>query len=521
MGITCRRATKDLSSIEGSAVKRLGDFLSDIQPPEEHSPGGGKPKRPASAEDDVCPICKGKGFLVKDVPYGHPDFGKLIPCRCTEARIAMNRSRELYGLSNMGGLAHMTFDTFLPDGAGLPESIRAVLRRVFEICVHYAEQPRGWLVLLGGYGAGKTHLAAAIANYNLSLERPAMFVVTPDLLDHLRAAFGPSSESGVDERLEKIREAPLLVLDDLGAHHSTPWAQEKLFQILNHRYNHRLPTVITTNQRLEEQDPRIASRLSDLDLSQVFEITAPDFRKGSGGHLVLDGSARTLSSLGLHADQTFENFSLRRNEEMDAERRENLARAVQQAHTFAALPSGWLVMSGRYGCGKTHLAAAIANHQIAAGRPAPMFVVVPDLLDHLRATFSPTSGTTLDRVFEQVKSASLLILDDLGTESATSWAREKLFQLLNYRYVAKLPTVITTTSQINEIDERLQSRMLDASRCIFFVIEAPSFRGSTSQRGGASEHGGAESKAPAGGEAASGAGRTKHAPQVRRGRKTT
>ncbi len=110
-----------------------------------------------------------------------------------------------------------------------------------------------------------------------------MFVVTPDLLDHLRAAFGPTSESGVDERLETIRETPLLILDDLGAHHTTPWAQEKLFQILNHRYNSRLPTVITTNQRLEELDPRIASRLADLDLSQVFEIPAPDYRKAAVG----------------------------------------------------------------------------------------------------------------------------------------------------------------------------------------------------------------------------------------------
>ena len=487
MGMTCRRGMRTWSNIEVSDVKRLGDLLGDVRPPEGGRPDGGKPQRPTPPEDDVCPICKGKGFLLKDVPYGHPEFGKLIACRCTEARIALNHSRELHGLSNLGGLNHMTFDTFLPDGVSLPESLRAVLHRVYDICLAYARDPRGWLVLLGGYGAGKTHLAAAIANYNVELGRSAMFVVTPDLLDHLRAAFGPTSESGVDERLETIRETPLLVLDDLGAHHSTPWAQEKLFQILNHRYNRRLPTVITTNQRLEELDPRIASRLVDLDLNQVFEITAPDFRKGSGGHVVLDRSARNLSSLGLHTDQTFENFSLRRNEDMDAARRDNLARAVDEARSFARLPSGWLVLSGRYGCGKTHLAAAIANHQLNAGQSTPMFVVVPDLLDHLRATFSPTSSISLDRVFEQVKTAPLLILDDLGTESATPWAREKLFQLLNYRYAAKLPTVITTTAEIDEIDERLQSRMLDASRCTFFIIQAPSYHGSAAQRRGADE----------------------------------
>jgi DNA replication protein DnaC len=463
-------------------MRRLGDQLSDFQPRKSSGPEKPTP-RITPAKEEPCPICQGRGFIVLDVPYGHPEFGKLITCRCTEARIAVNRSRELHGLSNLGGLERMTFDTFLPDGVSLPESVRAALHRAFDISIEYARHPRGWLVLLGGYGAGKTHLAAAIANFNIELGGPAIFVVVPDLLDHLRAAFGPTSESGVDERLDTIRETPLLVLDDLGAHHSTPWAQEKLFQILNHRYNSRLPTVITTNQRLEDLDPRVASRLADLDLSQIFEIPAPDFRQGSGGVGVLDRGARNLSSLGLHADQTFENFSLRRHEDLEPARKESLVAAVQEARSFAERPDGWLVFSGEYGCGKTHLAAAIANEQMTLGRPTPMFVVVPDLLDHLRATFSPSAGTTLDRVFEQVKSSALLVLDDLGTESATPWAREKLFQLLNHRYAARLPTVITTTARINEIDPRLQSRMLDQTRCTFFVITAPSFRGSQSQRG--------------------------------------
>ncbi len=325
-------------------MKRLSDLMGDLQPPQGRGaePDGPNKNEPRISlpEEDVCPICKGRGFVVLDVPSGHPDFGKLIACRCTEARIALNRSRELHGLSNLGGLDRMTFDTFLPDGVSLPESVRAALHRAFDLSLDFAKRPRGWLVLLGGFGAGKTHLAAAITNYNIDLGRPAIFVVVPDLLDHLRAAFGPSSESGLDERLDAIRETPLLVLDDLGAHHSTPWAQEKLFQILNHRYNSRLPTVITTNQRLEELDPRVASRLADLDLSQIFEIPAPDYRQGGGGGGVLDRGARNLSSLGLHADQTFDNFSLRRHEEMDAARKDNLARAVHEARSFAERRGG-------------------------------------------------------------------------------------------------------------------------------------------------------------------------------------
>jgi len=457
-------------------MKRVGDILEALPLPE-------RPERRLSEvqltkSEEPCPICRGRGFLTLDVPPGHPDFSKVVPCRCTQARIAADRTQGLRTISNIGALSRMTFDSFMPDGVGVSEGVRFNLREAFERSLEFAREPRGWLVLLGGYGSGKTHLAAAIANYRLSLAHAVLFVVVPDLLDYLRATFGPSSETALDERLDTIREIPLLVLDDLGAHNSTPWAQEKLFQILNHRYNSRLPTVITSNQRLEELDPRVTSRLVDPDLSQVYEIVAPDFRQPGA-----ERSSSGLSALSLHSDQTFESFSMRSTDpNLQSSERENLRRAVALARAFAEKPAGWLVLTGTYGCGKTHLAAAIANLQVAANRQTPMFVVVPDLLDHLRATFSPTSAITLDRLFDQVRSAPLLALDDLGTESATPWAREKLFQLFNHRYSARLPTVITTSVTIEEIDPRLRSRMLDSARCTVFAIQAPSYRGSKAQR---------------------------------------
>ena len=218
----------------------------------------------------MCPICLGRGFLVYDVPVGHPDFGKAVACRCTQARLAAERTQSIQVLSNLGALSRLTFDDFHPDGVGLPQTLRFNLREAYERSLAFAQEPAGWLVLMGGYGCGKTHLAAAIANFRVALGHAVLFVIVPDLLDHLRAAYAPNSTTGLDERLDAIRDAPLLILDDLGAHNSTPWAQEKLFQILNHRYNYRLPTVITSNQRLEELDPRITSRLVDPDLGQVY-----------------------------------------------------------------------------------------------------------------------------------------------------------------------------------------------------------------------------------------------------------
>jgi DNA replication protein DnaC len=148
----------------------------------------------------------------------------------------------------------------------------------YEISRQYAADPYGWLVFRGGVGSGKTHLAAAIANEAVRSRVPVLFAVVPDLLDHLRATFSPTSSIQYDEMFEGVRSTFLLVLDDLGTESATPWAQEKLFQLINHRYNNQLPTVITTNRRLESLDERIVSRIGDRVLCTIVEITARDYR---------------------------------------------------------------------------------------------------------------------------------------------------------------------------------------------------------------------------------------------------
>ena len=423
--------------------------------------------RNSSSNDRVCPICKGAGYLVKDVPPDHPDFGQLYPCQCKTEELEAKRLSDLQDLSQLGVLSRMTFQSFKPEGVGLNTQKRENLRRAYERAKHFAQESAGWLILKGGYGCGKTHLAAAISNYRIANGQPVLFVVVPDLLDHLRATYAPTSQVSFDKRFEEVREAPLLILDDLGTQSSTPWAQEKLYQILNYRYNARLPTVVTTNHELEEIDLRLRSRLVDPDLTEIVGIIAPDFRGSS-----TDRGQSELSSLSLHRDKTFQTFDLRIHE-LPAKARESLKRAFLTAKEYAKAPQDWLVLTGPYGCGKTHLAAAIANYRVERGYPA-LFEVVPDLLDHLRATFSPQSQTSYDKRFEEVRNAPLLVLDDLGAQSATPWAQEKLFQLFNHRYNARLPTVITIAEK-SIIDERLKSRLYDISRCSIVEVEVQSY----------------------------------------------
>ena len=105
-----------------------------------------------------------------------------------------------------------------------------------------------------------------------------------------------------------------------------------------------------------------------------------------------------------------------------------------------------------------------------------MFVFVPDLLDFLRAAFNPASTLSLDERFEQVKKAELLVLDDLGAQSATTWASEKLFQLINYRYVARLPTVFTIATDNLPLETRFHARVFDPGRSREIQITAPAYR---------------------------------------------
>ncbi|HEY8287071.1 MAG TPA: ATP-binding protein [Chloroflexota bacterium] len=222
----------------------------------------------------ACPRCEGAGFLRLDVPVDDPRFGELIRCECKEREVTERRAQRLVEKSNLGAMAGYTFSTFMVD---------APQRTAYQRAHQFAEAPAGWLVIMGGYGTGKTHLAAAIGNYRLSLGEPALFMVVPDLLDHLRSAYAPGSELGYDELFEAVRQTPLLILDDLGTQISTQWAQEKLYQLFNHRYIFRLPTVFTTNSSLDEIGGRLASRMSDPQISYCVTIDASDFRGGVPG----------------------------------------------------------------------------------------------------------------------------------------------------------------------------------------------------------------------------------------------
>jgi DNA replication protein DnaC len=426
----------------------------------------------APPEGDVCALCQGARYVRVSVPFDHPDFGTVVPCRCAADEGGAARSARLARYSSIGALSRLTFANLIVRGRGAGAREQEQYKRCVDDARSFADAPDGWLVLSGVSGCGKTHIAAAVVNRLLERGEPALFVVVPDLLDHLRAAYQPGADVGYDELFERVRNAPVLVLDDLGTQAPTPWAQEKLFQLINHRFNTRLPTVVTTNIAPDQIEERLRTRLTDASIARVYvlETRGPS---ELGALDVLDHA--------LIREMTFERFDIR-SLHLPLDERKRLENAYRQALAFAEKPDGWLLFMGAHGAGKTHLAAAIANYRRARGE-TPAFVVVPDLLDYLRRGFADDDGRDAHAAFDEMKHAPLLILDDLDTQTGIPWVRDRLFQLLNFRHTARLPTVITTALSLDDLGDRLASRLVDHAVCTAIVLGEPQRESAPTRRG--------------------------------------
>ena len=103
------------------------------------------------------------------------------------------------------------------------------------------------LILVGNNGVGKTHLACSIANKLIENGTPVIYGTLINLLAELRNSYDTDNNISEMEIIKLYENVDLLVIDDLGKEKPSEWGLEKLFTIINSRYENNLPVIITTN----------------------------------------------------------------------------------------------------------------------------------------------------------------------------------------------------------------------------------------------------------------------------------
>jgi len=215
-----------------SSGLRTKSTSASVLPPRSSA----SPARETLTEDGLphCDHCNDLRSIRADVPVGHPDFGRLIPCpacgelalRQRRQQIYRSRRKRIQRYTQRAGRAlRQTFENFDPRKA--EGSCAVMIRKAQAAAQKFAQAPRGWLILYGTKGTGKSHLAAAIANHLETLPEAAsplvMFLTCPDLLDLLRSGY---SVGDYEDLLYLCRTVDVLIVDDLGVERENDYDRE-------------------------------------------------------------------------------------------------------------------------------------------------------------------------------------------------------------------------------------------------------------------------------------------------------
>jgi len=223
----------------------------------------------------TCSICGDRGIVVKDdVAY---------PCGCVKQNFINNLLKVSCIPRNFSNCTLDNFvfkyyarDFFDPEtGLSCFELAKHAHKAARDFIDRFLQDDRtDGLLFSGKVGSGKTFLACCIANALLKKEKTLLFTVVPDLLDQLKATYDYGRGAGEiteSDLLERARQVPLLILDDLGAHNYTEWTRNKIYSIINYRLNQRLPVIVTTNIKLDD----IKEYLGERTTSRLLEMCSP------------------------------------------------------------------------------------------------------------------------------------------------------------------------------------------------------------------------------------------------------
>lgn len=224
---------------------------------------------PVTSPSRICPRCNNSGW----VPRPGDDL-RVDACGCQGD---LRRQQRLASASVPKRYAHCSLDTFREKSTVL----RNAKKRVQEFVDLWPNTPEGkGLLLMGGCGVGKTHLAVSALLEIINSGKPGrlLFSNFQDLIQEIQGSFDNDSGTNKSEILRPVLEADLLVLDELGSQKPTQFVQDILYYIINTRYNEERTTIFTTNyydrgdSKEETLEQRIGTRLRSRLAEMAYRI---------------------------------------------------------------------------------------------------------------------------------------------------------------------------------------------------------------------------------------------------------
>jgi DNA replication protein DnaC len=224
----------------------------------------------------VCTLCNDSGWL--------PLEGSLHarPCSC---QADQRKRQRIAGSGVPKRYLHCTLANFHNRGNHSLTRARNIVREFAEC---WPGVGRG-LLLMGGCGVGKTHLAVSVLLDIIGSGKPGHVIFSnfQDLIQDIQASFGSDTAPDKSEILRPLLEADLLVLDELGSQKPTNFVQDLLYYLINSRYNAEKATIFTTNylddppDREESLEQRIGTRLRSRlhEMCEPVTIKSDDYRK--------------------------------------------------------------------------------------------------------------------------------------------------------------------------------------------------------------------------------------------------
>jgi len=226
-----------------------------------------------------CPDCKNTGWL----PPEETAAGTVRPprkCHC----LLKEELEDTYRAAGLTGpLREQTFERF--DLTVYPPAHRDYMERLAAYCRGFAERicagsDEESILLMGDVGLGKTFLCSAIANLLVAAKRQVVYFTLSEFMDLVRL-YKFEDDADYRDGIQRLLDADLIILDDLGAEKVTEFAGQELFNIINHRMNRQKPMVISTNltpgEIQEIYGARIASRI--LNGFEALVLKGDDVRR--------------------------------------------------------------------------------------------------------------------------------------------------------------------------------------------------------------------------------------------------